>query len=128
MTQVRSLADLPEAMSDLAAAAGRADPTTSDDWIEAPAVRAPAGRPAPRRSDGVGADLAAAVDVHRRLHLRVVSPCRGRDRQRVRRLRSALPDYDLEDAARRRPGHVLAPSEPYSFGERHRAELEQALP
>ena len=33
-----------------------------------------------------------------------------------------------EDAASRRPGHVLAPSEPYSFGERHRAELEQVAP
>ena len=45
VTQVRSLADLPKAMSDLAAAAGRADPTTSDDWIEAPASpgRPPAG-------------------------------------------------------------------------------------
>jgi ABC-type Fe3+-hydroxamate transport system substrate-binding protein len=35
------------------------------------------------------------------------------------------PEVDLGDAAVRRPDVVLAPSEPYPFGERHRAELEQ---
>jgi ABC-type Fe3+-hydroxamate transport system substrate-binding protein len=38
------------------------------------------------------------------------------------------PTMSLDDAAARRPGHVLAPSEPYRFGERHRAELEQVAP
>ena len=40
VTHVRSLADLPEAMRDLAASVGRADPTTSEEWIEAPKARA----------------------------------------------------------------------------------------
>jgi len=37
------------------------------------------------------------------------------------------PELDLADAAGRAPDVVLAPSEPYPFGERHRAELEAAV-
>lgn len=35
---------------------------------------------------------------------------------------------DLEEARRRAPSCVLAPSEPYPFGERHRGELERVAP
>ena len=38
------------------------------------------------------------------------------------------PTVDLDEAARRRPDLVLAPSEPYAFAERHRRELEQVGP
>ena len=38
------------------------------------------------------------------------------------------PTVDLADAAARRPEFVLAPSEPYKFGEKHRAELETVAP
>ena len=38
------------------------------------------------------------------------------------------PQTSLEDAAARRPDLVLAPSEPYPFSERHRAELESVAP
>jgi ABC-type Fe3+-hydroxamate transport system substrate-binding protein len=38
------------------------------------------------------------------------------------------PTVTLEEAAARRPEVVLAPSEPYPFGERHRAELEEVAP
>jgi ABC-type Fe3+-hydroxamate transport system substrate-binding protein len=38
------------------------------------------------------------------------------------------PIVTLEDAAARHPDVVLAPSEPYPFRERQRAELEQAAP
>jgi ABC-type Fe3+-hydroxamate transport system substrate-binding protein len=38
------------------------------------------------------------------------------------------PEVTLEEAASRRPDLVLAPSEPYPFGERQRAELEQVAP
>ena len=38
------------------------------------------------------------------------------------------PTVTLEDAAARHPTAVLAPSEPYPFGERHRAELETVAP
>jgi ABC-type Fe3+-hydroxamate transport system substrate-binding protein len=38
------------------------------------------------------------------------------------------PEVTLEDAAARRPDVVLAPSEPYPFAERHRAELEAVAP
>lgn len=38
------------------------------------------------------------------------------------------PTVDLDAAAARRPDRVLAPSEPYEFKERHRAELEQVAP
>jgi ABC-type Fe3+-hydroxamate transport system substrate-binding protein len=40
----------------------------------------------------------------------------------------AYPTTTLEDAAARRPAVVLAPSEPYPFAERHRAELEVVAP
>ena len=38
------------------------------------------------------------------------------------------PTTTLEDAASRRPDVVIAPSEPYPFEERHRAELETVAP
>ncbi|MBK9178977.1 MAG: cobalamin-binding protein [Acidimicrobiales bacterium] len=38
------------------------------------------------------------------------------------------PEVTLPEAAARRPDVVLAPSEPYPFGGRHRAELEQVAP
>jgi ABC-type Fe3+-hydroxamate transport system substrate-binding protein len=38
------------------------------------------------------------------------------------------PTMELADAADRRPEHVLAPSEPFPFAERHRAELESVAP
>ncbi len=40
----------------------------------------------------------------------------------------AYPEVSLDDAAGRHPDVVLAPSEPYPFGERHRAELEVVAP
>jgi ABC-type Fe3+-hydroxamate transport system substrate-binding protein len=38
------------------------------------------------------------------------------------------PEMTLEEATAREPDVVLAPSEPYPFTERHRAELEQVAP
>jgi ABC-type Fe3+-hydroxamate transport system substrate-binding protein len=38
------------------------------------------------------------------------------------------PEIDLDEARRRNTDVVLAPSEPYEFGERHRAELETVAP
>jgi hypothetical protein len=38
------------------------------------------------------------------------------------------PQVALADAAARQPDVVLAPSEPYPFGERHRAELQEVAP
>lgn len=38
------------------------------------------------------------------------------------------PEVTLEEAARRRPDLVLAPSEPYPFGPRHVAELSEVAP
>jgi ABC-type Fe3+-hydroxamate transport system substrate-binding protein len=38
------------------------------------------------------------------------------------------PETSLEDVAARGPDVVLAPSEPYPFAERHRAELETLAP
>ena len=39
-----------------------------------------------------------------------------------------FPEVTLAEAADRRPDLVLAPSEPYPFAERHRAELETVAP
>ena len=41
---------------------------------------------------------------------------------------SAYPEVSLDDARAARPEVVLAPSEPYPFSERHRAELESVAP
>ena len=38
------------------------------------------------------------------------------------------PSFELEDAVALQPDVVVAPSEPYPFTERHRAELEQVAP
>lgn len=38
------------------------------------------------------------------------------------------PEVDLDDAARRGADLVIAPSEPYPFDERHRADLERVAP
>lgn len=38
------------------------------------------------------------------------------------------PEVTLDEAAAKRPDVVLAPSEPYPFGERHRSELEAVAP
>jgi ABC-type Fe3+-hydroxamate transport system substrate-binding protein len=38
------------------------------------------------------------------------------------------PEITLDEAERRRPDVVLAPSEPYPFAERHRSELEVVAP
>lgn len=40
----------------------------------------------------------------------------------------SYPEVTLEEASARAPDVVLAPDEPYRFGERHRAELEQVAP
>jgi ABC-type hemin transport system substrate-binding protein len=40
----------------------------------------------------------------------------------------AYPEVSLDDARARRPDVVLAPSEPYPFAERHRAELATVAP
>ena len=41
---------------------------------------------------------------------------------------SAYPEISLDEARALRPDLVLAPSEPYPFSERHRAELEAVAP
>lgn len=38
------------------------------------------------------------------------------------------PTVDLDEVRARRPARVLAPSEPYPFGEKHRPELEAVAP
>jgi ABC-type Fe3+-hydroxamate transport system substrate-binding protein len=42
--------------------------------------------------------------------------------------RGDYPTVELADVAELRPDRVLAPSEPYPFGERHRRELEAVAP
>ena len=40
----------------------------------------------------------------------------------------SYPEIDLDEAVARRPDVVIAPDEPYPFGERHRRELETVAP
>jgi ABC-type Fe3+-hydroxamate transport system substrate-binding protein len=128
VTHVRSLADVPGAMGDLAAAVGRADPTSGEDLIQTGAI--------PERVGEAGPDWVTVwVPIWRRPWMSIGGATYASS------LLSAVgignvygdsgqpyPTMTLEEAASRRPGHVLAPSEPYRFGARHRAELEQVAP
>lgn len=114
-TRVRSVADALGAMGALAGLAGVEAPGT----VAAEIVRSPAVLsvwiPIWRRpwmtvnGDTYGSDLLAAAGF---------SNVFAGDPDRY-------PTVGLEEVAARKPQVVLAPSEPYPFSERHRAELEE---
>jgi ABC-type Fe3+-hydroxamate transport system substrate-binding protein len=131
VTHVRSVADVASTLDRLASAVGvgrpppeRAGPVDAP-WLPtaAPAGAAAEGRPRVwvpiwRRpwmtinGSTYGSTLLAAVGID---NVAADAPV-------------AYPVTTLEEAAAFRPDAVLAPSEPYSFVERHRPELETVAP
>ncbi|MDA8045407.1 MAG: helical backbone metal receptor [Actinomycetota bacterium] len=123
-TAVRSVTDVAPALGALAEAAGRPAP---DGVPGLPPGRAQLELPGSRRT--------VFVPIWRRPWMTVGGATYGSSILSVAGFdnvfaghRDAYPTIDLADAADRRPDLVLAPSEPYPFTERHRAELEQVAP
>ena len=117
-TRVRSVADALEAMAGLAALVGADEPAGGPTDIRRAPMQLSAWVPIWRRpwmtvnGDTYGSDLLAASGFENVF---------AADADRY-------PTVGLDDVAARGPDVVLAPSEPYRFSERHRAELEQVAP
>ncbi len=121
-TAVRSLDDVEEALKVLAAEAGVAE-AASDDHL----ARAPVSRATPR--------LRVFVPIWRRPWMTISADTYGGSVLEAVGLKSVFadssqryPSVDLAEVAQRGADAVLAPSEPYPFKERHRAELESVAP
>jgi ABC-type Fe3+-hydroxamate transport system substrate-binding protein len=87
------------------------------------------------RSDREGARATAWVPIWRRPWMALGPGCYGSSLLASLgvatvpvRVEDRYPTLDLDEAAALAPDLVLAPSEPYPFGERHRAELEAVAP
>lgn len=117
-TRVRSVADAIEATAAMAALVG---------------VYAPGDDPAEVRRAPPA--LSAWVPIWRRPWMTVNGDTYGSDLLAAAGFENVFaadgdryPTVGLDDVASRKPDVVLAPSEPYRFSERHRAELEQVAP
>lgn len=117
-THVRSLADVPAALAVIGEAVGCPLPGTE-----------PAGEiPVPDRP------VRAFVPIWRRPWMTIGAQTYGSSLlsaagfDNVYAGSGAYPTLDLDEAASLAPEVVLAPSEPYPFKERHRAELERVAP
>ena len=124
-TCVRSLEDVAPALEALAGAIGRPSPTVAATPPAAPAP-APAGRTnAPR----------AWVPIWRRPWMSIGGDTYGSSILAAAGIANVgagaadrYPTMTLSEATQLRPDVVLAPSEPYRFAERHRAELATVAP
>jgi hypothetical protein len=124
-TAVRSMADVPAALALVADAAGVAVPGSP-----------PAGTPpAEWAGPTAGSRRSVFVPIWRRPWMTVSGATYGSSILTAAGFRNiysdaaeAYPTVDLADAAGRCPELVLAPSEPYPFAERHRAELARVAP
>jgi ABC-type Fe3+-hydroxamate transport system substrate-binding protein len=123
VTHVRSLDDVPPTLAELAVAVGRPAP----DFGRRPPAESPPESGRPRR--------AAWVPIWRRPWMTISGATYGStllEAAGIDNVFAADPDpyptVTLADAVRRHPDVVLAPSEPYPFKDRHRAELETVAP
>jgi ABC-type Fe3+-hydroxamate transport system substrate-binding protein len=113
----RSVADVGPALVDLAAAVGAPRPS-----VTAPVQQSPLG-------------VRAFVPIWRRPWMSIGAATYGSSVLAALGVENVLadlpdryPEVVLADVSARRPDVVLAPSEPYPFGPRHVAELEQVAP
>ena len=112
---IRSVADVDAQLSELAARLGATWQTVGV-------------------TDAVAATRTAFVPIWRRPYMALGEPTYGSSLLRVLGVANvfadsgAYPETTLEDAAARHPDLVVAPSEPYPFQERHRAELAAVAP
>jgi ABC-type Fe3+-hydroxamate transport system substrate-binding protein len=117
-TSVRSLDDVAPALTALAGAVGRPAPTVAAAPPPPPAPERSAWVPIWRRpwmsigGDTYASSLLAAAGI--------ANVCAG--------AADRYPTMTLSEAKDLRPNVVLAPSEPYRFAERHRAELAAVAP
>ncbi len=118
MVRIDSLSDVGAQMAGLAEAVGAPAPPQ---WTP-PEVRAAA-----RRS--------AFLPIWRRPWMTMSGGCYGSSMLAALGIDNVFadaadryPTVTLDDAEARHPDLVVAPSEPYPFGERHRAELERVAP
>lgn len=115
---IRSVADVVPELRRLAAAVGQPDAFIEEPQLDVPAPTRRAFVPIWRRpwmtinADTYGASLLATLGVST-----VFADILDR-----------YPTLELDDAVATGPDVVLAPTEPYPFRERHRAELEQVAP
>jgi ABC-type Fe3+-hydroxamate transport system substrate-binding protein len=121
VTQVRGLDDVAPTLARLAAAVGRAAPEPAAASGPAPADREPR--------------LTAWIPIWRRPWMSINGATYGSTLLRVAgignvcaALADPYPEMTLAEAAGLLPDVVLAPSEPYPFKERHRAQLETVAP
>ena len=121
VTDVRSVADVATALAVVAAEVGLSS---------APAAVAP-----PVSPPGVLRRLRVFVPIWRRPWMTVNASTYGSSLLHSAGLDNVFasepdpyPTVELTEAVSRRPDFVLAPSEPYAFKEKHRAELEQVAP
>ena len=119
VTRVHSVGDVASALEGLAAAVG-------DGAFEAPASDEAA--PGSRRR-------LAFVPIWRRPWMTINDDTYGSSALAAAGIDNVFGDHDeryptvtLEEVVSRRPDLVVAPSEPYPFGERQRAELETVAP
>ncbi|HET6964496.1 MAG TPA: helical backbone metal receptor [Acidimicrobiales bacterium] len=120
VTAVRSIDDVPAALAVIAGAAGLTA-------VPEPPPRAPVPLP--------GRRLSVFVPIWRRPWMTVGGSTYGSTLLSAAALDNIFassadpyPTIDLAEACARRPDVVLAPSEPYEFKEKHRAELEEVAP
>jgi ABC-type Fe3+-hydroxamate transport system substrate-binding protein len=122
ITAVRSLADVAPTLAGLAGALGLPPPSLN-------------AEPPLERLDGQRT-VSAFVPIWRRPWMTINAATYGSTllaAAGVRNVYAGDEDRyptigDLADATARKPDVVLAPSEPYPFGERHRAELQMVAP
>jgi ABC-type Fe3+-hydroxamate transport system substrate-binding protein len=119
-TSVRSVPDVAQALTELAAAVGYT-PTGSPPFSPSQASPAP--------------QLTAWVPIWRRPWMSIGGRTYGSSLLAAAGAGNVYassddpyPTLELEDVRRLHPDVVLAPSEPYKFGERHRGELEEVGP
>jgi ABC-type Fe3+-hydroxamate transport system substrate-binding protein len=123
VTQVRGLDDVAPTLAGLAAAVGCARPTSAE--AEGPGT-------APEEP---GRRVTAWVPIWRRPWMSISGTTYGSTLLRAAGIGNVCaaaavpyPEMTLAEAAGLHPDLVLAPSEPYPFKERHRAELETVAP
>jgi ABC-type Fe3+-hydroxamate transport system substrate-binding protein len=123
VTHVRSLDDVAPTLAELAAA------------VDCPAPDPDHPAAVPEVSRAAGSRLSAWVPIWRRPWMSISDATYGSTLLAAAGIDNVYgsspdpyPTMTLPEAAARRPDVVLAPSEPYPFKERHRAELEAVAP
>ncbi len=131
VTAVRSVADVAPTLQALRSAVGLDEVNAANDTL---ASTGPANTGPATSGDGGGRRV-AFVPIWRRPWMTISADTYGSTVLASIGVGNVYADHadryptiDLVDAARRQPDLVILPSEPYSFRERHIAEISIALP